>query len=201
MKGEMDKADVLQDDTALVKAFLEGNKASFDGLVLKHKDRVFNLCHKFLGDYQDANDAAQETFVKAYRALNRFRFESTFSTWLYRIAVNTCKNKLKSSEYRHRKKTVTLENPGVSDGGIHSIEIRDETQSPMVELERKESLVLIHKAIESLPAAQRVVVVLRDIEGLPYEEIARITGHSLGTVKSKLSRARLDLRKKLRGVI
>jgi RNA polymerase sigma-70 factor (ECF subfamily) len=157
------------------------------------------LCHKFLGDYQDANDSAQETFVKAYRALHRFRFESAFSTWLYRIAVNTCKNKLKSSEYRHRKKTVTLENPGVSEGG--SIEIGDETRSPVAELERKESLVLIHKAIESLPTAQRVVVVLRDIEGLPYEEIARVTGHSLGTVKSKLSRARLDLRKKLRGVI
>ena len=190
---------MIHDDAALVKAFQKGDRVSFDVLLLNHKNRIFNLCHKFLGEYHDANDSAQETFVKAYRALRTFRFESTFSTWLYRIAVNTCKNKLKSSEYRHRKKTVTLENPGVLEGS--PIEIADETHSPVTKLERKESLVLIHKAIESLPAAQRVVVVLRDIEGLSYEEIARITGQRLGTVKSKLSRARLGLREKLRGVI
>ena len=93
-----------QEDAALVKAFQAGNKASFDELVLRHKDRLFNLCFRFLGDYQEANDSAQEVFVKIYRSLKGFRLESAFSTWLYRIAVNTCKNKLKSSEYRHKKK-------------------------------------------------------------------------------------------------
>jgi RNA polymerase sigma-70 factor (ECF subfamily) len=188
---------LLQQDRALVKAFQAGDKASFDELVLKHKDRLFNLCLRFLGDYQEANDSAQEVFVKVYRSLKRFRFESAFSTWLYRIAVNTCKNKLRSSEYRHRKKMVHLDNPGILEGGTGALEIRDETQSPLLELERKERLNLIRRAIDSLPPEQKMVVVLRDIEELSYEDIAHITGYSLGTVKSRLSRARLDLRKKL----
>ena len=104
-------------------------------------------------------------------------------------------------EYRHRKKIVGFENPGCSDSSTHLIEIKDETQSPLMELEKKERLMLVQRAIDSLPAEQRAVVVLRDIEGLSYEEIARITGYNLGTVKSKLSRARLDLRENLRGVI
>jgi RNA polymerase sigma-70 factor (ECF subfamily) len=202
MSKERDRAEGLRkEDVVLVKDFQAGNRASFDELVLRHKDRVFNVCYKFLGDYQDANDSAQETFVKVYRSLRRFRFEATFSTWLYRIAVNTCKNKLTSSEHRYRKKMVRLDNPGEAEGTAHVIEIRDENQSPLIELERKERLSLIQKAIESLPIEQKTVVVLRDIEGVSYEDIAHITGERLGTVKSRLARARLELREKLRGVI
>ena len=190
-----------QEDAALVKAFQAGDKASFDGLVLKHKDRLFSLCFRFLGDYQEANDSAQEVFVKVYRSLKGFRFESAFSTWLYRIAVNTCKNKLRSSEYRQKKKMVHLDNPGTVEGSTSALEIRDDTQSPLLELEKKERLNLIRRAIDSLPPEQKMVVVLRDIEDLSYEDIANITGYSLGTVKSRLSRARLDLRKKLVKVI
>jgi len=189
------------EDAALVRAFQAGNKASFDELVLRHKDRLFNLCFRFLGDYQEANDSAQEVFVKIYRSLKRFRLESAFSTWLYRIAVNTCKNKLRSSEYRRKKKMVHLDNPGTVEGKTHVLEMRDDTQSPLLELERKERLNLIRRAIDSLPPAQKMVVVLRDLEELSYEDIANITGYSLGTVKSRLSRARLDLRKKLVKVI
>lgn len=202
MSEELDRAEGLRkEDAVLVKDFQAGNKASFDELVLRHKDRVFNVCYKFLGDYQEADDSAQETFVKAYRSLRRFRFEATFSTWLYRIAVNTCKNKLTSLEHRHRKKMVRLDNPGESEGTAHTIEISDESQSPLIELEKKERLSLIQKAIESLPIEQKTVVVLRDIEGVSYEDIAHITGGRLGTVKSRLARARLELREKLRGVI
>jgi RNA polymerase sigma-70 factor (ECF subfamily) len=190
-----------QEDAALVKAFQAGNRAAFDELVLKHKDRLFNLCLKFLGDYQEANDSAQEVFVKVYRSLRKFRFESAFSTWLYRIAVNTCKNKLKSSEYRHRKKMVHLDNPGTLEVSTGGLEISNETRSPLDELERRERLNLIRRAIDTLPPAHKMVVVLRDIEALSYEDIAHITGYSLGTVKSRLSRARLDLRKKLVKVI
>jgi RNA polymerase sigma-70 factor (ECF subfamily) len=190
-----------KEDAAMVEAFQAGNKAAFDKLVLKHKDRVFNLCYWFLGDYQEASDAAQETFIRVFRSLNRFKLESAFSTWLYRIGVNTCKNRLKSSDYRQRKKTVHLDNPGTSEGSSPFVEVRDESQSPMVEFERKEKRMLIKRAIDSLPEDQRTVVALRDIEGISYEEIAKITGLNLGTVKSKLARARLALREKLRGVI
>ena len=202
MNREIAKEPTLpQEDAALVRAFQAGNKTSFDELVLRYKDSLFNLCFRFLGDYQEANDSAQEVFVKIYRSLKRFRLESAFSTWLYRIAVNTCKNKLKSSEYRHKKKMVHLDNPGRVEGKTHVLEMRDDTQSPLLELERKERLILIRRAIDSLPPAQKMVVVLRDLEELSYEDIANITGYSLGTVKSRLSRARLGLRKKLVKVI
>ena len=185
---------------ALVRSFQAGNKAAFDTLVLKHKDRIFNLCFRFLGDYQEADDSAQEVFVKAYRSLRAFRFESAFGTWLYRIAVNTCKNKVKSLDYRYAKKMVHLDNPGAAQAD-HGLEISDETPSPLAELERKERMELIQRAIESLPPEQKMVVILRDIQGLPYDDIADITGYGLGTVKSRLSRARLELRRKLMKVL
>ena len=190
-----------EEDRTLVKAFQTGDKTAFDTLVLKHKDKVFNLCYRFLGDKQEANDCAQETFIKVYRSLRKFRFKSAFFTWLYRIAANTCKNKLKSSEYRRKKKMVPLDNPGRTADQTALQEIKDPVTSPMAELEKKERMLLIQKAIDALPAGQRAVVVLRDIEGLSYEEISSITGLNLGTVKSKLSRARLELRDRLRGMI
>ena len=190
-----------EEDRELVKAFQTGDRTAFDALVLKHKDKLFNLCYWFLGDRQEANDSAQDTFIKVYRSLKKFRFESAFSTWLYRIAANTCKNRLRSSEYRHKKKMVWLDNPGKIENGQYAAEIHDETPSPMVELEKKERMMLIQKAIASLPADQSTVVVLRDIEGLSYEEVSNITGLNFGTVKSRLSRARQQLRKKLRGTL
>jgi len=190
-----------EDDAELVKAFQSGNRAAFDKLVLRHKDRVFNLCYRFMGDYQEADDSAQDVFVKVFRSLKRFRLESSFSTWLYRIAVNTCKNRLKSMEYRFRKKIVQLDSSEVPGECVHPIKTADESQSPGAELEKKEMLKAVQKAIDSLPAGQKEVVVLRDIEGLSYEEITNITGYKPGTLKSKLARARLGLRENLRGVI
>lgn len=193
-------AGSLGEDAILIRAFKGGDKTAFDKLVLKHKNKLFNLCYRFLGDYQEANDSAQETFIKVYESLKKFRFESTFSTWLYRIAVNTCKNKLKSSGYRRKKKMVWLDNPGWPDNSQPAIEVQDETYSPEKELEKKERMRMIQEAINTLPTEQKEVVTLRDIEGLSYGEIVEITGFNIGTVKSRLARARLDLRKKLRSV-
>ena len=190
-----------EEDGELVKAFQVGDRTAFDALVLKHKDKVFNLCYWFLGDRQDANDSAQDAFIKVYRSLKKFRLESAFSTWLYRIVANTCKNRLKSLEYRHKKKIVWLDNPVEIEEGQYSAEIHDKSSSPMINFEKKERMVLIHRAIASLPTEQRTVVVLRDIEGLSYEEIANITGLNFGTVKSRLSRARQQLRDKLKAAI
>ena len=188
-------------DAALIRAFHEGDKAAFDKLVLNHKDRLFNLCYRLLGDYEEANDSAQETFIKVYRGLKTFRFESAFSTWLYRIAVNTCKNKLKSSTFRRKSKMVPLDNPVIANRSQPSREIQDESLSPAIALEKKERMRAIQKAIDALPPEQKQVVTLRDIEGFSYEEVAEITGFNLGTVKSRIARARQDLRKKLRSVI
>ena len=190
-----------REEAVLIRAFCGGDKAAFDSLVLKHKDRVFNLCYRLLGDYEEANDSAQETFIKVYGSLKKFRFESAFSTWLYRIAVNTCKNKLKSSAFRQKRKMVPLDNPVLGHRTPSNREIQDESQSPAMELEKKERMKVIQEAINALPPEQKEVVTLRDIEGFSYEEVAEITGFNLGTVKSRLARARQDLRKKLRSVL
>ena len=186
-------------DVELIKAFQAGKKSAFDELVLSHKDKVFNLCYWFVGDYQDANDLAQDVFFKAFKALKNFRFESAFSTWIYRITVNTCKNRLKSLQYRLKKKFVHFNNTAAKSNP--GVEIADESSSPEIELGRKEKSRLIQSAINSLSAEKKAVVVLRDIEGLSYEEISSVTGFNLGTVKSKLARARRDLREKLKGEI
>jgi RNA polymerase sigma-70 factor (ECF subfamily) len=184
-----------QKDRVLVRAFLAKDKSAFDKLVLKYQNKIFNLGYRLLGDYEEANDCAQEVFIKVYRSLKNFRFDSAFSTWLYRITVNTCKNKMASLQYRYNKKTLRLDNPR------KSVELGDTSHSPPVVLERKEKERFIQKAINTLPEEQKTVVVLRDIEGLSYEEIANITGYNLGTVKSKLARARQQLRKKLKGIV
>jgi RNA polymerase sigma-70 factor (ECF subfamily) len=190
-----------EEDAKLAKDFQSGKRAAFDKLVVKHKDRVFNLCYWFLGDYQEANDAAQETFIKIFRSLKTFRFKSALSTWFYQIAVNSCKNRLKSSEYRQKKKMIPLRNPGEAEPDRPSVEPIDDSQSPVIELEKKERWMLIKRALDSLPQDQRTVVALRDIQGLSYNEIADITGFNLGTVKSKIARARQGLRELLTGVM
>jgi RNA polymerase sigma-70 factor (ECF subfamily) len=188
-------------DADLVSAFKSGNTLAFDRLVLRHKDRIFNLCYRFLGDHHEANDTAQEIFIKAYSNLKSFRGESSFLTWLYLIAANRCKNRLKSLEYRYRGKKVSLQNLFGGNDEDKESDIEYEGDSPLLLLEKKEKMELIQKAIDRLPAEQKIVVVLRDIEGLSYDEIMNITGHRLGTVKSKLARARLFLRDKLRDII
>jgi len=193
-------ANKTGDDHELVKSFQSGNRIAFDELVLRHKDRVFNLCYRFMGDHQEAEDCAQDVFLKVYRSLKRFRFESSFYTWLYRITVNTCKNRLKSSGYRGIKKSSLLANPE-NDKDYQPMERGDEGKNPIAELEKMERIRLVQNAIDSLPVGQKDVVILRDIEGLSYEEIINITGYRLGTLKSKLSRARHELRERLGRII
>lgn len=190
-----------EDDATLVKGVQTGDTAAFDNLVLRYKDRVFNLCYRILGDFHEADDSAQETFLKVFRSIKGFRFDAAFSTWLYRVAVNTCKNRLKSSEYRRKNMTISLENPGYSGTGAPPREIRDNGDSPGNHVEKKERIRQVQEAVNALPPDQKTVVTLRDIQGFSYEEIADITGLNLGTVKSRLSRARLGLREQLKGLL
>jgi RNA polymerase sigma-70 factor (ECF subfamily) len=188
-------------DTVLIRAVQAGDMAAFDELVLKHKDRLFNLVYWSVGDYQDANDCAQEIFIKVFKSIKKFRFESAFSTWLYRIAINTCKNRIKSSSYRWKKKTVSLETANSSKNGNPFSDIVNGAPTPVKALEKKERTMRIQNAINSLPEEQNRVVVLRDIQGLSYQDISDITGLNLGTVKSRLARGRLELKNRLKGRI
>jgi RNA polymerase sigma-70 factor, ECF subfamily len=188
-------------ETAWIRAFLAGERTAFDKLVLRYKDKVFNLCYHMFGDYDEANDCAQETFVKVFRSLKDFRFEASFSTWLCTIAANTCRNRLKSLEYRTGKKMVRIDPATTSERGQSSMELEDPAPSPLDQLTKREQEVAIQKAIDILTEDHKAVVILRDIEGLSYEEIAKVTGYTLGTVKSKLARARQRLCEQLKGVI
>jgi RNA polymerase sigma-70 factor, ECF subfamily len=183
-----------QPEIAWIRAFLANEPGAFDQLVLRHKDRVFNLCYRLLGDYQEADDCAQEVFVKVFRSLKNFRFQARFSTWIYAIAVNTCKNRLKSTHYRLWKKMLRLDPPAEAYDGAGVLDIADPAPSPLVQLVTREQGQRLQKAIDGLPQEAKTIVILRDVEGLSYEEIAEITGYHLGTVKSKLARARQQLR-------
>ena len=188
-------------DAAFVRAVQGGDMAAFDRLVIKHKDKLFNMVYWLLGDYQETNDCAQEIFIRVFKSIKKFRFQSSFSTWLYRIAINTCKNRRISSAHRWKKRTVSLENPENPNQDNRSYEIQNGSPSPENRLEKKERIMLIRKAINALPQEQNRVIVMRDIQGLSYQEIADITGLNLGTVKSRLARARLELKYKLNGRI
>ena len=197
---KIDRSDSSESDADLVYAFKKGHHSAFEKIVLRYQDRVYNLCYRFLGDRQEAEDSAQEIFIKVYKALKGFRLKSSFYTWLYRVSVNTCKNRIKSLEYRRSKSRVSIDDDQENkDYGIPVF--TDQNNLPDINLEQREKIKRIQEAINSLPPDQKMMVILRDIEGLSYEEIAGITNSRLGTVKSKLSRARLSLRNKLEGVI
>ena len=200
MKAEkMTSSDSTENDYDLVHAFIRGDHSAFEKIVLKYQDRVYNLCYRFLGDIQEAEDSAQEVFIKVYKALKGFRQKSSFYTWLYRIVINTCKNRIKSLEYRRSKSRVSIDDDQEKKNyGISGI--IDKQNLPEINLEKKEKIQRIQEAINSLPPDQKTMVILRDIEGLSYDEIANITKNRLGTVKSKLSRARLGLRNRLEGI-
>ena len=181
------------EDRAWVLRFQQGGEEGFNRLVLKHKDRIYSLCARMLGDPDEADDTAQETFVRVFHGLKGFRMESKFSTWAWRIAVNACKNKLESKAWKERRAKADLEaadREGALDAGRAS--------NPAEELESKGRRASIEAAIARLPEDQRVLVVLRDVEGRSYEEIAESLSLNPGTLKSRLNRARAQLQEWLR---
>jgi RNA polymerase sigma-70 factor (ECF subfamily) len=193
------------EDVAWIRDFQSGREQGFNRLVLKHKDRVYGLCLRLLsGDAEEAEDAAQEAFVRGYKGLKDFRLEAKFSSWMYRIAVNVCKNKMASRSWRETRRNVSLEAAdtapavdasGASDGAYA---FGSQAPSPAQELDAKKRRIRIESAIARLPDEQRELVVLRDVEGRSYEEIAEATGLNAGTVKSRLNRGRGQLREWLR---
>jgi RNA polymerase sigma-70 factor (ECF subfamily) len=179
-------------DRDLVQRFREGDPSAFNQLVLKYRNRVMGIATRMLGDRIEAEDLAQDVFVKVYHGLQGFQGESLFSTWLYRVTANSCLNRRKKQQ-REAQVAQAVEDPGpiFSNGA----------SNPHTLLEKKELKVLLEKAIQSLPREQRMVLILRDIEGLSYEEIAESLGLELGTVRSRLHRARLDVQGSIKEVL
>lgn len=186
------------DDAALVRAFQRGDERAFDEIYRRHAGRVFTICRRYLGDPHDAEECAQEVFLKLLSALRTFGFRSAFSTWLYRIAVNTCRDWNGLFRRRLRRMTRSLDEPPRGEDAPPE-EPADDRDSPREHFRRKEIEEIVQRAISELPGIHREVVILRDILGLPYEEVAETVRTNVGTVKSRLSRARGELEKRLRG--
>lgn len=184
-------------DEALAARAAAGDPGAFDALVVLYTGRVFGVAFRMLGDRAEAEDLSQEVFVTLYGALAGFRGESKLSTWIYRITRNRCLNRLKFLKRRHVGEHADIDDPAYS-GACADVETRGAGQKdPHRKLANDELSVLLQGYLLELPEEQRALVVLRDLEDLTYEEIVDITGLPLGTVKSRLHRARAALARML----
>ncbi|NCO42434.1 MAG: RNA polymerase subunit sigma-24 [Armatimonadetes bacterium CG_4_10_14_3_um_filter_66_18] len=168
--------------------------ASFDSLVEEHFQKVYNVIYRYIGDHEEASDLTQDVFVRAYQSFDHFRGDSQIYTWLYRIALNLCHNRLKQLRRRNRVEQESLDAPLNLDGEEIRREVADWDHAPTTLAEGAELNRLLHRAIGSLSPGHRTVIILRDIQGLSYAEIAEVTGSSLEAIKSRLFRARSQLK-------
>lgn len=182
------------DEEALIKKAQNGDVTAFNRLVLTYQEAVYNVAYRIMGEPQSAEDATQEAFISAYNALKSFRGGS-FKSWLMRIATNACYDELRR---RKRRPQTSLEK--ITDENESFVFLRSPEEGPEQAQQRLEMMHAIEDCLHALPDDQRIAAVLGDVEGYNYQEIAGIMGVSLGTVKSRLSRARAKLRDCLQGV-
>lgn len=175
-------------ENEIIRSVLRGNVNDFEKLVAAYEKNVYNIALRMVGDPEDAADMTQETFIKAYRALSSFRGDSKFSSWLYRIASNVCLDFLRS---RSRHPQVSLST--VDEDDRATFELPDMRQNPEEQLMKKLGMEAVRRGLEQLPEQQRQILVLRELGGLSYAELAQTLGLEEGTVKSRIFRARKRL--------
>lgn len=183
-------------DAQLVKKAQDKDSKAFEELIKRYEKKIYNLSYRIMGNREDARDMLQETFLQVFRKLSGFKGDSAFSTWLYRIAVNTCLMKKRKEK---NMKTVSMDTPILT---MNHDEIKRElsddwSKSPLASLENEEMKEAIQEAVKSLPEDHRAVFVLRGVKGMSNQEIAKILDISLPAVKSRLHRSRLFLRDRL----
>ncbi len=186
-------------DAEIVERFKNGEKWVFDILVERYAGKAYQIAYGILGSKEDAEEVAQDGFVRIYKALGKFRGESEFTTWMYRIIVNLARNKYRWNKSRGAQKNISMQAPTTSDESSPSLEMKlpDEAITPDEEAELKELQSSVYQEMGRLPDLYREALVMRNVEQLSYEEIARILGCKLGTIKSRIARAREELRKRL----
>jgi RNA polymerase sigma-70 factor (ECF subfamily) len=184
-------------DQELVRRVQHGDKKAFDVLVRKYQQKIVKLISRYIRDQDEVLDVAQETFIKAYRALAKFRGDSAFYTWLYRIAINTAKNYLVAQSRRPPDTDIDAEDAVQFDGDS---KLR-ETDLPEQLVHRDEVERVIYETIEELPQDLRTAITLREFEGLSYEEIAQAMACPIGTVRSRIFRAREAIETKLKPLL
>ncbi len=183
-------------ERSLLRRLRDRDERAFRELIDNHRDRVFNITYRMLGNRAEAEDVAQEVFITVFKTIESFREESKFSTWLYRVTVNHCKNRIKYLARRHERDRDELDETNqATNGAVNGAPVR--VAQPDKALASAQMEKLLQQAIADLDDDQRAVVILRDVEDLSIEEICEITGLPDGTVKSRLHRARLVLRKKM----
>ncbi|MDH5444707.1 MAG: RNA polymerase sigma factor RpoE [Gammaproteobacteria bacterium] len=180
-------------DQALVERVQRGDKQAFDLLVKKYQQRIMNVLTRFLSNPEDVMDITQEAFIKAYRALPTFRGDSAFYTWLYRIAINTAKNHLVAQNRRPTQGLVDSDEAEQYEGA----DLLREHATPEQLMQKEQVQQVIHQAFEELPEDLRTAISLRELEGMSYEEIAEAMDCPIGTVRSRIFRAREAIDKKL----
>jgi RNA polymerase sigma-70 factor (ECF subfamily) len=174
-------------DRECVERLQQGETGAFEILVRRHQKAIFNLVYRLLGDYDEAAEIAQESFLSAYKSLGKFRGDATFSTWLYRIALNHASTRRKTLANSHQK-MVLLENTDPVD---------EHGTDPADRIERKEVQQRVQNALNSLDPNDAAIILLRDMQDMPYDEVGRILDLPVGTVKSRLHRARRALKLRL----
>ena len=189
------------DDATLVERARQGDGAAFDQLVRRHQQQVYAVSVRMLGDLEDAKDVAQEAFVRAYRSMATFRGESKFSTWMVSITMNLCRNRRRWWARRRRVIAGSIEETLQMEEKSMVMQAIDPLPTPVEVAERAELRLQLLGALATLDQDSREVVVLRDVHGWSYEEIAQAAGCELGTVKSRLNRARFKLRALLNGKV
>lgn len=187
-------SDSQQTDQQLVSRVQKGDRRAFDLLVIKYQPKILSLIGRFVYDASECQDIAQEAFIKAYRALPNFRGDSQFYTWLYRIAVNTAKNYLVS---RGRKAPTQGVDPEDAENFYEGAAFRD-TETPDRLLQRDRLKKVIFSSIAELPEELRIAISLRELDGMSYEEISEVMDCPIGTVRSRIFRAREAIEKKMK---
>ena len=186
-------AEVSGQESLFVLRLKANEDAAYDELVRTYNASIFHVAYRMLGDTAEASDVVQEIFIKVFRNIGSFKGEAALKTWIFRIALSEILNRLRWWKSRHRSSTVSLDD----QPNGHEHYVPDSGPSPEEMLESKEREVAIQEALAKLSSEHRSIIVLRDIEGFSYTEIADVLGISLGTVKSRLARGREDLKKSL----
>ena len=179
-----------EEEAKIIRAVVDGNANAFEDLVLEYQKQVYHIALKMTGNEEDAFDLSQETFLKAYRTLPTFRGEAGFGSWLYRMTANLCIDFLRRKKRRGAEQIISLD---AEEEDRRPPELPDMRYEPQSALEKKELREKVQAGLQRLPHEQRLILVLRDVEGFSYQEIADALKMELGTVKSRIYRARAHL--------
>lgn len=186
-------------DAALIRMFLGGDRAAFEALVMRHQDRLYAFCFRYFRSQEPAEEAAQEVWVKIFRSLDRFRGESKFSTWMFQVALNHCRNRSAWEGRRGKGKHDSLDaERDLGEGPGLKMQLADEQPGADEQLEVDERRRILHEEMAQLDPIWMEILLLRDVEGMSYDEIGFALDLAAGTVKSRIYRAREELRTRIR---